>query len=249
MRFLRALIYYFVLLLAAIPVGISCVLCWPFVDINRRYDWFVRTWMRFALLAGKWICGLDYEVRGAENLPDSSTRAVIFCKHQSAWETLFIPAWMPERVGYVYKESIHWIPFFGWAVKSMQMIPIDRSNGRKSFEQILRGGSVMLNRGWWVGIFPEGTRVAPGATSTYKSGAARFAAREKAVIVPIAVNSGEFWPRNSFGKIPGKIVVSIGPAVPTEGKTFAEANHIASEWIEAEVRRIGNPKFYKEKQQ
>jgi len=244
MRYLRALLYYGVLLLAAIPAGIGCVIAWPFVDARKRFDWFGRPWMRFALSSGRAICGLDFEVRGKENLPLPNSRVVIFCKHQSAWETFFLPAWMPERVAYVYKKSLHWIPFFGWAVKSMEMIPIDRKNGRKSFEQILVGGHKLLDRGWWVGIFPEGTRTAPGAKSVYKTGGARFAVREKALVLPVAVNSGEFWPKNSFGKIPGKIIVSIGPAIPTEGKDFAEVNRQASEWIEAEVRKIGNPRFY-----
>ncbi len=244
MRYLRALLYYGVLLLAAIPTGLSCVIAWPFVDARKRYDWFARPWMRFALSAGRAICGLDFEVRGEENLPPTNARVVVFCKHQSAWETFFLPAWMPGRIGYVYKKSLHWIPFFGWAVKSMQMIPIDRKNGRKAYEQILVGGHKLLDRGWWVGIFPEGTRTSPGAKSVYKTGGARFAVREKAQVVPVAVNSGEFWPKNSFGKIPGKIIVSIGPAIPTEGEDFTEVNRQASEWIEAEVRKIGNPRFY-----
>ena len=126
----------------------------------------------------------------------------------------------------------------------MQMIPIDRKNGRLAFEQIMHGGARLLNTGWWIGIFPEGTRVAPGATSTFKTGGARFAARQKAKVLPIAVNSGEFWPKNALEKTPGKIIVSIGPAIDTQGRDFNEVNYLASTWIEEEVRRIGNPRFY-----
>ena len=126
----------------------------------------------------------------------------------------------------------------------MRMIPINRKNGRLAFEQIMRGGARLLNSGWRVCIFPEGTRVAPGAVSVYKTGGARFAVRQKALILPIAVNSGEFWAKNSLEKTPGKIIVSIGPAIDTQGRDYAEANRLASEWIESEVRRIGNPRFY-----
>lgn len=243
---IRSFLYYLVLAIAAVPAGIGCVLCWPLVSTERRYDWFVRPWMRFAIKSARTICGLDFEVRGKENLPTSEAaeRVVVFCKHQSAWETLFLPAFLPERIGYVYKRSLHWIPFFGWGMKSMQMIPIDRANGRKAFDQILTGGAQLLNRGWWVGIFPEGTRVAPGASAVYKTGAARFAVKQKALVVPIALNSGEFWPKNSMRKTPGKIIVSIGPVISTEGRDFAEVNRLASEWIESEVRKIGNPHFY-----
>jgi len=240
----RALCYYVLLAITAIPNGLACVVTWPVLSAPVRYDWFVATWMRFAVKAAEVICGLRYEVHGAENLPPQSSRSVVFCKHQSAWETLFLLAWLPNRVGYVYKQSLHWIPFFGWAMKSMPMVPIDRANGRKAYEQILEGGRRLLDRGWWLCIFPEGTRVAPGETGNFKTGGARFVVREKALVIPIALNSGEFWPRNSLRKTPGTIVVSIGPAIDSTGLEYAELNEKASTWIENETRRIGNPQFY-----
>ena len=244
MRLLRSLLYYALLLIAAVPVGIGCLLTWPVTSAKWRYDVFERPYMRFAVQCARVICGLEFEVRGLENVPVAGERVVIFCKHQSAWETLFLPAYIPGYIAYVYKESLHWIPFFGWAAKSMQMIPIDRKNGRLAFEQIMHGGARLLNTGWWIGIFPEGTRVAPGATSIFKTGGARFAVRQKAKVLPIAVNSGEFWAKNALEKTPGKIIVSIGPAIDTQGRDFNEVNYLASTWIEEEVRRIGNPRFY-----
>ncbi len=244
MRLLRSFLYYAILLVAAVPVGLACLIAWPVTSTKWRYNVFERPYMRFAVQCARVLCGLDFEVRGLENVPDVKERVVIFCKHQSAWETLFLPAYIPGYIAYVYKASLHWIPFFGWAAKSMHMIPIDRKNGRLAFEQIMKEGSRLLDSGWWIGIFPEGTRVAPGAASTYKTGGARFAVRQKTLVLPIAVNSGEFWAKNSLEKTPGKIIVSIGPAIETVGRDYSQVNRLASDWIESEVRRIGNPRFY-----
>lgn len=245
MRTLRAWLYYIAITLYCIPVALGCVLSWPITSAEKRYDFFVREWMRFSIAAAKALCGLDYRVIGKENLPDVSERVLVFCKHQSAWETMFIPVCMPQRIGYVYKRSLHWIPFFGWAVKSMQMVGIDRGNGRAAFVQFMTRGKEFLERGWWMAIFPEGTRTAPGAENPdYKTGGARFAVSAGAKILPVALDSGSFWPRNSIAKMPGTITVSIGPAIDTTNLTHAEVHAKAVEWIEAEMRRICKPGTY-----
>lgn len=244
MRTIRALIYYIVLLITVIPVGVGCVLLWPFFDARKRFDWLARPWMKFAVDIARPMCGLDFVINGKENLPPKDERILVVCKHQSAWETLFLPGYMPQSIGYVYKRSLHWIPFFGWAVKSMGMVGIDRSKGRQSYVQLLKGGKEFLDRGWWMAIFPEGTRVAPGKRVPYKSGAARFAVSAHAKILPIALNSGEFWGRNSLAKNPGTITVSIGPVIDTDGKTFDEVNAEAENWIENEMKVISAPGLY-----
>ncbi len=143
--------------------------------------------------------------------------AVLLSKHQSAWETLFFPAYMPREVCFVYKKELHMVPFFGWGLALLRMIAIDRAKGRDAFEQVVRQGQTRLDEGRWPLLFPEGTRVAPGKVGRYKMGGALLASRTGAVVIPVAHNAGECWRRNAFVKRPGMVTLSIGPAIESQG--------------------------------
>jgi len=123
------------------------------------------------------------------------------------------------------------------------MISIDRSKGQDAFEQVVEQGIDRLGRGWWIVIFPEGTRTRPGSTRRYKTGGARLAVRTGAAAVPIAVNSGELWPRKAFIKRPGVITVSVGPPVDSRGKTADEVGAAIESWIETEMRRLAPHRY------
>ena len=184
--------------------------------------------------------GVDCRVMCLVNLPGSSeTPVVVVSTHQSAWETLFLPLILGNPAGFVYKKSLHMIPFFGWALKSMRMIAIDRKEGRSAYQLFLERGRAFVKRGWWVLLFPEGTRTKPGDKNTvYKTGGARFAISVGASVVPVALNSGRCWPRNSIAKYPGLITVSVGPVIATEGKSAHELNEEVRTWIESEIERF-----------
>ena len=100
-----------------------------------------------------------------------------------------------------------------------------------------------MQRGWWIVIFPEGTRTKPGPSRRYKTGGARLAVRTGAMGVPIAVNSGEFWPKGRFIKTPGTVTVSIGPPIDPAGKTPEELSSLVEGWIESEMRRIAPHRY------
>jgi 1-acyl-sn-glycerol-3-phosphate acyltransferase len=123
------------------------------------------------------------------------------------------------------------------------MIPIDRKKGRDAFEQVVEIGKKRLDEGRWPVLFPEGTRVAPGKTARFKTGGAMLAVRTGAPVIPIALNSGECWPRNTFIKKPGCITVSIGPPIESVGRNANEVNRLVQNWIESEMR-ILNPERY-----
>src|SRR5690606_36236864 len=125
------------------------------------------------------------------------------------------------------------------------MIPIDRSKGRDAFEQVVRLGRQRLDEGRWPLLFPEGTRVPPGKVGRYKMGGALLATRTGVVVVPIAHNAGECWPRNSFVKRPGLITVSIGAPIASEGLTATQLNARVQEWIETEMRVL-SPHLYRD---
>ncbi len=198
-------------------------------------------WPRLAIWGARVICGVRWRVQGWENLPDGP--AIVLSKHQSAWETLFLPSHLPREVCFVYKRELHRVPFFGWGLALLAMIPIDRSKGRDAFEQVVKVGQQRLNEGRWPILFPEGTRIASGKMGRFKMGGALLATRTKAPVIPIALNAGECWPRNSFIKRPGLITVSIGAPIPSEGLTPEALNARVSQWIEAEMHRI-SPQHY-----
>lgn len=232
--FLRSFVFACVLAIATIIWALACVLFLP-LPYEKRYYWTSR-WNVFIVWTARIICGIRYQVKGYENLPDSPV--VLLSKHQSAWETIFYLYTMPRPLVYVYKKEVNYIPFFGWALSQLHMIPIDRSKGRDAFDQILKIGKTRLAEGKWIILFPEGTRALPGERGRYKSGGARFAVETGTVVVPIAMNAGECWSKNSFIRKPGLITVSIGKPISPQGLTHIELMQQVENWIESEMRVI-----------
>ncbi|MDP3036193.1 MAG: lysophospholipid acyltransferase family protein, partial [Rhodocyclaceae bacterium] len=171
------------------------------------------------------------------------TPCVVFCKHQSTWETFALQLIFP-LTSFVYKKELHWLPFFGLGLMLMPFVGIDRGAGRAALNQVAERGRARLTEGYTVVIFPEGTRVAAGHKKRYKIGGAHLAVHAGALVVPVAQNAGELWARHSFLKRPGTVTISIGPAIDPTGKTAEEVSAAAENWIETEMRRI-SPERYK----
>ncbi len=238
MRTLRGWLFYAAFAVTMVPVALVILLTAPVKDAAWRYDAVVRPWLGFVMKLLKFFCGITYEVTGAENIPQDGRSVVVLSKHSSAWETLFLPYFVPHRMGFVYKESLHRIPFFGWALKSMGMIAINRQKGVSAYASFLRRGREFLKSGWWVILFPEGTRVAWKTQKPYKTGGARFAVATGAWVLPVAHDAGRLWPRNTVAKTPGVIHVVFGPLIKTEGETFQTIHQATQSWIEREVARM-----------
>jgi 1-acyl-sn-glycerol-3-phosphate acyltransferase len=240
--FLRSLVFA---LLVAIATFIWAPLCFLFAPLpyNKRYYWTSR-WNMFVVWAAKTVCGIHYQVKGYENLPDAPV--ILLSKHQSAWETIFYLYFMPRPLVYVFKKEITYIPFFGWGIALLRMIPIDRSKGKDAFAQIVEHGRRRLADGQWVIMFPEGTRIPVGERGKYKGGGARLAVETNTPVVPIAMNAGEYWPKNSFIKKPGTITVSIGTPKSPKGLSAVELMQQVENWIESEMRVI-SPGAYSKK--
>jgi 1-acyl-sn-glycerol-3-phosphate acyltransferase len=186
------------------------------------------------------VLRIDHRVLGLENIP--AAPCVILCKHQSAWETFALQQ-IFALTSFVYKRELHWLPFFGWGLWLMPFVAIDRGAGKQALTQVAARGGLRLADGYSVVIFPEGTRVAPGHKKRYKIGGAYLAVKSGAPVVPVALNSGEFWRRNAFVKHPGVVTVSIGPAIDPKGLSAEDINLRAEAWIENEMRRI-SPALY-----
>ncbi len=238
--FLRSLLFVLLMILATL---VWAPMCFLFAPLPYRKRYFLTSfWNRFVIWAAKAICGIRYQFKGYENLPDSP--AILLSKHQSAWETIFFLYAMPRPLVYVFKKELLYIPFFGWGIALLRMIPIDRGNTRDAFAQVVEQGRKRLVDGLWIIMFPEGTRSHVGKKGKYKGGGARLAVETNTVAVPIAMNAGECWPKNSFIKKPGVITVSIGKPISPEGLTAAQLMQQVENWIESEMRVISSPGIY-----
>ncbi len=239
MAWLRASLYYLFLTITVIPYAFLCLMCAP-LPLHWRYR-ITMGWPRLATWGARIFCGVRWQIEGTENLIDG--HAVVLAKHQSAWETLFLPSHLPREVCFVYKRELHRIPFFGWGLALLRMIPIDRAKGKQAFEQVVQIGQKRLDEGRWPILFPEGTRIAPGKMGRFKMGGALLAIRTNSPIIPIAHNAGECWPRHAFTKKPGLITVRIGAPISPEGLTPEALNDKVSAWIEAEMKSLNPERF------
>ncbi|MEO6921848.1 MAG: lysophospholipid acyltransferase family protein [Collimonas sp.] len=232
--FLRSLLFTVLMAILTVVWSLACVLFAPFPYARRYY--LTARWNVIVVWMAKVICGIRYEVKGMENFPDAP--AVVLSKHQSAWETIFLLQMTPRPLVFVFKKSLTYIPFFGWGIALLRMIPIDRSKGRDAFAQVVVQGRKRLADGQWIIMFPEGTRIPVGQTGKYKNGGTRLAVETNTLVVPIAHNAGECWPKNSFIKKPGLITVSIGKPIYPENLDSSELMAKVENWIESEMRVI-----------
>jgi 1-acyl-sn-glycerol-3-phosphate acyltransferase len=210
---------------------------------NVRYG-FAQKWLTLSIDAARVLMGIRYQVQGQENLPVGETSpAILLVKHQSTYETFLMPAIMPHPLAYVFKKELLYVPFFGWSIGSLDMIHIDRSQRAKAFAKVVEQGQALLDRGVWVIMFPEGTRIPRGERGSYKTGGTRLAIATGAPVIPIAVTSAKCWPRKAFIKTPGVVDVSIGKPIPSVGRDAEELMREVETWIEAEMHRL-DPEAY-----
>jgi 1-acyl-sn-glycerol-3-phosphate acyltransferase len=232
--FARSLLFAVLIVIATVIWAIGCF-AFLLLPYRQRY-WMIIRWNVFICYAAKYVCGIHWHVKGFDNLPDAPV--ILLSKHQSAWETIFYCWLMPRPLIFVFKKSLLFIPFFGWGLAMLRMIAIDRSRGREAMTQVIETGKQRLNDGQWVIMFPEGTRTPVGSQGKYKNGGAILAIGTDTPVVPIAVNSGDCWPRNAFIKKPGTIVVSIGTPISPQGLSANELMEKVEHWIESEMRVI-----------
>jgi 1-acyl-sn-glycerol-3-phosphate acyltransferase len=231
---LRSLLFTGFLFVSGIIGGtIELLLFWaPF-----RVKWAIaRGWANSCLWAGHFFCGMRVITEGRENIPDSACVALI--KHTTAMETYWQIAALPPQT-WVLKRELLLIPLFGWGVGIvMKPIAIDRKAGASAVKQVIEQGRDRIARGLWVTIFPEGTRMPPGETRRYGVSGAAVAKQAGCLIVPVAHNAGDFWPRRGLRKHPGTIRFCIGPPIDPAGLSPKETNAVAQEWIENKMQEI-----------
>lgn len=239
MIFLRSSLYFLFLLLNTILIaGIGTLIGWAIP--KEKLPLLDGLWSRVNLWGLSALCGLDYRLKGAEHIPQEP--CIVFAKHQSAWETIALISLIPGRKSWVLKRELLFVPFFGWVMWYFKPIAINRKAGRKAIDQIIEQGKERLDSGCNIIIFPEGTRVAPGARKRYGIGGAMLAEHTGRPVLPLAHNAGVFWRRRDLRKYPGTIDVVIGPPFETRGMSASEINAKAEAWIESTMQELPGEK-------
>ena len=234
--YIRSAVYWLFMVVSGSLIGLLTVFTFPF-HVDNRYR-FARSWALSNLWALKWICNLTYEAEGLDHIPDEGV--VVLSKHQSTWDTIILQIVLPH-VRWVLKQELLKVPFFGWGLAMLKPIAIDRSAGHLAVNQMIEQGQSILDDGYFVIVFPEGTRTHPGQKKRYKLGGSILAVETSHNVLPIAHNAGEFWPRHSFLKWPGCISLRIGPVIETSGKMAEQVNTEAHDWIEGKMKEISDP--------
>lgn len=244
MALIRSVLHMAWMLVTVIPWGLALVLASVWVRGTPLW-WFAVNWMRVVIWGARVILGIRVQVSGLEHLPQgANSAAILLAKHQSTLETLLLPTLMPHPLAFVFKRELLRIPFFGWSMARLDMIHIDRESRALALKHVVAQGKVLLARGVWIIMFPEGTRIPRGAKGSYQTAGTRLAFETGAPVIPIAVSSAKCWPRKGFIKYPGVVDVSIGPAMPSVGRDPKVLMREVEAWIEAEMRRI-DPDAYR----
>lgn len=228
LHYLRAGVYYAGFYMATIIWSLLSLLIAPLLGYRGRFrvisavNYFYIFWLRLC-------CGVKVEVKGREHLPKDGAYVVI-ANHQSEWETLFFLTLVRPQTT-VLKQELLKIPFFGWGLRLLKPIALDRSKKRGALKQLLTQGKERLAEGIPVLIFPQGTRVPVGKLGKFNKGGAMLAASGGVPVVPMVHDAGEYWPGKSFVKYPGTVTLHIGKPVETADRSVDEIHEEALGWM------------------
>ena len=212
----------FILFLLRLPINIRLTPAW--------------LWSKLVYLGLVVLMWLTVKVEGKNNI--SKQACVYVCKHQSSWETVMFHGVL-FKICFVLKQELLNIPFFGQGLRGVESIPIDRKQNLKSFKKILQMGKARLKSGLSIVIFPEGTRAPVGRYPKFHKTAITLAKSCGANVVPVAHNSGVFWPNRAGLIKPGQITLCFGEAIDTKNMTIDELNEKCHHWINDKVKSIG----------
>lgn len=176
-------------------------------------DYGAKIWSQFSFYVLKKLCKIEYKIIGQENILNEP--CIYACKHQSMWETVVMHLILNRPV-YAYKKELEKIPFYGWFLKFMSGIGVDRKGGMKSLKNVISQAKFYLNKGQSVVIFPQGTRVPVGGSVKdfpYQAGITALYNSCETKIVPVALNSGLYWSKHKILKNPGVIIIEFLPAI------------------------------------
>lgn len=208
---IRSLVFNFAFYLSLI---VQMLVFTPFYFLApRRLAWFVpKFWSRSSLWLQKWLAGTDADITGMENLPEGPF--ILAPKHQSFWDAIAFFPYLEDPL-YILKRELMWIPFFGWYVAKMRMIPVDRGKRSIALKAVISATNKEMSRNpRQLIIYPEGTRRAAGDVPDYKYGIVELYSGLNVPVVPVAHMAGLYWPRRKFLRFPGTIKARFLPPIP-----------------------------------
>jgi 1-acyl-sn-glycerol-3-phosphate acyltransferase len=213
--FVRSLVFNVLFYLVLVSLSILAI---PTIVLPRGVMMTLAAWWANAtLFLMRVVCNIRVEFRGLEKIPKGPL--IVAAKHQSMWETFQLLRFFDHPL-YMLKRELTWIPVFGQFLVKAGMVAIDRGGGPRSLVKTLRRAAAEVKRGRQLVIFPEGTRRPVGAPPSYKTGVAQIYAESGVPCLPVALNSGLFWPRRTFMRYPGTLVVEfldpLPPGLPRE---------------------------------
>ena len=223
-------VYFYISILFA-----SLIVLIP-MPYSMRFS-IARYWGKGMIWIGSFVCNLELRIEGEKNIPDEPS--VIMIRHSSVFEAYTQLIVFPQQT-WIVKRELNWIPIFGWALKNLKAIPIDRKSGRTAVAQVISEGSERLKNGIWVTIFPEGTRMQPGETKQYGISGAVLAKNANVKIVPVAHNAEDFWKSRTLAKKPGLIRFCIGDPITCENRDPKEITDEVKRWIDNKMREISS---------
>ena len=226
---LRSGVFYLGYVLITVVISTSFILLFPLLKSSGRHR-VAAAWCRSTLRWLKLSCGISYTVEGAENLNRCPT--VYLANHQSSFEAiLFYQLIYP--VSPILKRELLQIPFWGWALRLVKPVAIDRSKPREAARSLMAQGEAMLKEGNSIIIFPEGSRSEPGVVGRFSRGGTALAAAAEVPIVPIVHNSGYAWPSHRFIKLPGVVSIKVGDPIHVTDRSVKNLTHDVEQWARA----------------
>src|SRR6201996_8168553 len=215
--------------------SILILLLFPFVGRAGRY-WLARQWCLALVFVMRWLPGVSCSVDGLQNLPDGPS--IILCRHESTWETLAFLALFPRRISFVFKEDLLRVPFFGWVLRGLDMVSLNRGSPRQAYQAVTQECAERLAKGDVVVIFPEGTRVAHDAPLRLTSGGIRLACATGAPVVPVVHNAGKVWPAKGWPVDKGRIRVVVGPEFSSRETSQQDLSHAVHDWMKTALLEL-----------
>ncbi len=226
-HWLRTIVFYVVYILWTVIWSSVIVITVRLLPIRWRHTYGVGVYGFVVPWLCRLICGVRWRVEGKENIPNEA--CVVAANHQSSWETFYLQfLFTPQAT--VLKQELLKLPFFGWALKSIRTIAINRNDPRQAMKQMNEQGVKAIKDGYWVMVFPEGTRQKWPTLGRYMRGASTLALKAEVAVLPVVHNAGQFWPGKQWLKTPGEIVVKIGKPISVKGRTAKEVNEELKAW-------------------
>ena len=219
--------------LSLIPITTIIISLYFFIS-TKRLQKLGAMWIKVVLNALKFLCGVSWKVEGIENIP--STPCIVVSNHQGQWEsfllqTLFIPSTS------IIKKELLLIPLFGWALRCMKPITLNRLNRVSSLKKVIKKGVIKLKNGFSIILFPEGTRISPEkGIQPFARSCGLLSVKSGFPVLPICHNSGKYWKNKKFIKSPGEVVLRIGE--PILGRDPKVITNDAYKWVKNNYEEI-----------